>query len=50
MTLSDSCAYGRCSFLRCRVAVASLPKEINLPGTIAYVRDHPAVIKTVQEG
>ena len=25
-------------------------KEIDLRGTIAYVRDHPAVIKMVQEG
>jgi (R,R)-butanediol dehydrogenase/meso-butanediol dehydrogenase/diacetyl reductase len=25
-------------------------KEIDLRGTIAYVRDHPAVIKLVQEG
>lgn len=25
-------------------------KEIDLRGTIAYVRDHPAVIKTMQEG
>ncbi|MGY3318134.1 threonine dehydrogenase-like Zn-dependent dehydrogenase [Arthrobacter sp. TE12232] len=25
-------------------------KEIDLRGTIAYVRDHPTVIKLVQEG
>ena len=25
-------------------------KEIDLRGTIAYVRDHPATIKLVQEG